>query len=148
MPHPRVRIQHVTLIVDDLTACRSFYCQEFGFTERNVEGLDYPGAFLVINKGQELHLAELPDLRPSFRGHFCLRVENFNETFSRMKTMSVLDITPWGKVRELPGGILQCYARDPSGNLIEITSEPEDRQRIDPAIFDDELYGGQPYRYR
>ena len=140
------RIQHVTLLVDDLAPTRDFYCHEFGFTERQVEGLDYPGAFLVVNDRQELHLAELPDRPPSFRGHFCLRVADWSATYHRMKALGILDVRPWGRIRELPDGSLQLYVRDPSGNLVEVCSEPEDRAGIDPAIFAEEWYGGQPFR--
>ncbi|WP_116125738.1 VOC family protein [Lewinella sp. IMCC34183] len=141
------RIQHVNLIVSDLAAARDFYVREFGFSERKVEGLDYPGAFLVINEGQELHLAQLPSDAPAFRSHFCLRVADFSAVFHRMKALGVLDSEPWGRIRELPDRSLQMYVRDPSGNLVEITSEPEDRDGIDPAIFTDKAYGGEPYRY-
>ena len=140
------RLQHVTLLVDALAPARDFYCREFGFTERQVEGLDYPGAFLRINDHQELHLAELPDRPPSFRGHFCLRVSDWSATFYRMKELGILDVRPWGRMRELPDGSMQLYVRDPSGNLVEICSEPEDRAGIDPTIFDDEHYGGEPFR--
>ncbi len=141
------RIQHVTLMVTDLHAARDFYLQELGFTERRVSGLDYPGAFLIINDHQELHLAELPDAAPSFRGHFCLRVPDFSALFYRMKALGRLDAAPWGRIRELPNHSLQLYLRDPSGNLIELTSEPEDRDAIDPGIFRDPLYGGEPFHY-
>ena len=142
------RIHHVTLIVDDLAAARDFYLREFGFTERGGDDLDYPGAFLIINERQQLHLAELPDTPASFRGHFCLRVPDFSKVFHRMKELGIIDVRPWGRIRELPDGCLQLYVRDPAGNLVEITSEPEDRAGIDPSIFADELYGGGPYRYR
>lgn len=46
------RIHHVTLIVEDLKSSRDFYVREFGFREREVDGLDYPGAFLIINDQQ------------------------------------------------------------------------------------------------
>ncbi|MGB3801494.1 MAG: VOC family protein [Lewinella sp.] len=141
------RIHHVTLIVDDLEVSRDFYVNEFGFSEREVEGLDYPGAFLIINEEQQLHLAELPDVLPTFRGHFCLRVADFSTVFYRMKELGILDIRPWGRIRELPGGSMQLYIRDPAGNLVEITSEPEDREGIDERIFADAMYGGGPYRY-
>lgn len=141
------RIHHVTLLVDDLSACREFYVRQFNFTERAVPGLDYPGAFLIVNDRQELHLAELPDAPRSYRGHFCLRVSDFNGTFRRMRDLGILDTGPWGRMRELPDRTLQFYVRDPAGNLVEICSEPEDRDRIDAAFFADEAYGGEPYRY-
>ncbi len=141
------RIQHVNLIVDDLPRCRDFYVREFGFTERQNEGLDYPGAFLIINDRQQLHLAELPAAPPSFRAHFCLRVDDFSAVFHRMKELNIIDVRPWGRIRELPDRSLQLYIRDPAGNLVEIASEPEDREDIDAAIFKDDLFGGEPFRY-
>jgi hypothetical protein len=32
------------------------------------------------------------------------------------------------------------FVRDPSGNLVEITSHAKDKDNIDPAIFTDELF--------
>ena len=88
-----------------------------------------------MNERQELHLAKLPDIPPSYRGHFCLRVADWSATYYRMKALGVLDTGPWGKLRELPDGSLQLYVRDPSGNLVEVCSEPKDRAGIDPSIF-------------
>ena len=55
-----------------------------------------------------------------------------------MKALGVIDTAPWGKVRQLPDGAIQMFVRDPSGNLVELSSLPD--SPIDPAIFDDELY--------
>ena len=138
-----MRIHHTTLIVDDIQAAGEFYVEQLGLTVIPREGLDYPYLFLRVNDEQELHLAEFTDAR-SFRGHVCLRLRDWSAAFWRFRDR--LDVTPWGKVRELPGGVMQCYVRDPAGNLVELTSEPEDRSGIDPAIFRDPAYGGQPYR--
>jgi hypothetical protein len=67
-------------------------------------------------------------------------VDNFNEVFYRMKKLGIIDIKPWGKVRQLQKGVMQLFVRDPSGNLIEFVSRPEDADSIDSAIFEDELY--------
>jgi lactoylglutathione lyase len=53
--------------------------------------------------------------------------------FHRMRQHGVLELETWGKVRRLPTGTMQMFVRDPSGNLIELASEPDDT--IDPAIF-------------
>jgi hypothetical protein len=57
-----------------------------------------------------------------------------------MKELGVIDIQPWGHVRELPDGAMQMFTRDPSNNLVELVSRPEARPGIDPNIFADELY--------
>ena len=74
----------------------------------------------------------------SFRGHICVQVDDINALFFRMKILGIIDIQPWGKVRRLPDGAIQMFVRDPSGNLVELSSDPEDL--IDPKIFEDELY--------
>jgi catechol 2,3-dioxygenase-like lactoylglutathione lyase family enzyme len=139
-------LHHVTLIVNDLQAAATFYHRELGLEIIDVPGLDYPAAFFRINELQELHLAEFPDVPASYRGHFCLRIDDFNAAFHRFRELGILDVGPWGKLRELPNGSLQLYVRDPAGNLVELTSRPEDRATIDPAIFAAEEWGGMPYQ--
>ena len=140
------RLQHVTLIVADLRAATDFYTGHFGFREIEKQGLDYPGAFLRVNEYAELHLAQIPDVAASFRGHFCLRIDNFNEHFYRFQRLGLLDTEAWGKMRELADGAVQMYIRDPSGNLVELTSHPQDRHLIDPAILEGPEWGGRPFK--
>ena len=98
---------------------------------------DYPTAFFKFNDQQQLHLTEWEDAH-SFRGHICVQVDDINTLFFRMKALGIIDIQPWGKVRRLPDGAIQMFVRDPSGNLVELSSDPEDP--IDLKIFEDELY--------
>lgn len=140
-----MQLHHVTLMVDDLQAAGDFYVKTLGLELLPAGDIDYPGAFLGINDGQQLHLAELRDQSPSFRGHFCLHVRNFNELYHHFRERDLIDTDPWGKLRELPTGSIQFYVRDPAGNLVEINSYPEDRVRIDPAVFTDSRWGGKTY---
>ena len=142
-----MRLHHVTLLVPDLAAATAFYEREFGFERIPKEGLDYPGAFYHLNDHQQFHLAELPEGMPAFRGHFCLKVKDWSKVFWRMKELGRLELSPWGKVRELPDGSMQLYFRGPGGNLVEVCSEAEDRAGIDPIIFGEPEYGGEAYRY-
>lgn len=142
---PTINLHHVTLMCSDLQATAAFYHRELGLEPIDKGALDYPGCFLSINASQELHLAEMEDNTPSFRGHFCVQVKNFNQLFWRMEALGILEVTPWGKVRELPNGSIQFYVRDPARNLVELTSFPGDRAGIDPAIFKHTLWGGTPY---
>lgn len=137
-----VRINHVTLIVDDLEKATDFYEKELGLTPLPAFNFDYPVMFFDINEHQQLHLSEWEDT-PSFRGHICMQVDDFNTIFYRMKELDVIDIRPWGKVRQLPDGAMQMFLRDPSGNLVELSSAPD--AEIDEAIFEDELYGAGLY---
>lgn len=132
-----VKINHVTLIVDNLEKAGAFYQNELGLEPLPAFNFDYPVMFFKFNEEQQLHLSEWEDT-PSFRGHICVQVDDFNAIFFRMKEMDVIDIKPWGKVRRLPDGAMQMFVRDPAGNLVEMSSKPG--SSIDPAIFNDELY--------
>ena len=54
-----------------------------------------------------------------------------------MKEAGAIDNTPWGNVRRIATGSMQMFTRDPSGNLVEIASRPDDV--IDQDILKDEL---------
>jgi lactoylglutathione lyase len=133
------QINHVTLIVDQLEPAAEFYEKELGLEVIPAFLFDYPTAFFKINETQQLHLTEWKD-KVSFRGHICVQVDDFNAIFKRMKALGIIDITPWGKVRQLPDGAMQMFVRDPSGNLVEISSPPDFKDQLDPSIFKDELY--------
>lgn len=130
-------INHVTLIVDQLETAAEWYEQELGLEPVAAFVFDYPTAFFKFPNGQQLHLSEWEDAQ-SFRGHLCLTVDNWSELFWRMKERGIIDLEPWGNVRQLQKGVMQMFVRDPAGNLIEFVSKPD--ETIDPAIFKDELY--------
>jgi catechol 2,3-dioxygenase-like lactoylglutathione lyase family enzyme len=132
-----LKINHVTLIVDNLEKAGEFYEKEMGLEPLPAFRFDYPVMFFKFNEEQQLHISEWEDT-PSFRGHICVQVDDFNPIFHRMKELKAIDTAPWGKVRKLPDGAMQMFVRDPSGNLVEISSKPG--YTIDPAIFEDELY--------
>ncbi|MFM2393151.1 MAG: hypothetical protein RLZZ546_1133, partial [Bacteroidota bacterium] len=94
-------------------------------------------AFFKINESQQLHLTEWEDVY-SYRGHVCMQVDDINTIFWRMKELGVIDLGPWGKVRQLPDGPIQMFVRDPSGNLVELSCKPS--SYIDPKIMEDDLY--------
>jgi lactoylglutathione lyase len=130
---PRVTaINHVTLIVDDLEKAAAFYEQELGLEPLPAYNFDYPVAFFKVNETQQLHVTEWEDT-PSFRGHVCVRVDDWGAAFKRYRELGIIDVRPWGKVRKLPDGTFQMFIRDPSGNLIEISAPPG--SKVDESIF-------------
>lgn len=132
-----LKINHVTLIVDNLEKAGNFYQHELGLEPLASFRFDYPVMFFKFNEHEQLHISEWED-KTSFRGHICVQVDDFNSLFFRMKELNIIDIQPWGKVRKLPDGAMQMFVRDPAGNLVEISSTPD--AEIDPRIFTDELY--------
>lgn len=132
-----ININHVALVVTNLEEACHFYEKELGLEAIPAFLFDYPTAFFKINEDQQLHLTEWEDVF-SFRGHICLQVDDINAIYWRMKELGVIDIKPWGHVRQLPDGPIQMFVRDPSGNLLELSSAPD--AKIDPKIFEDELF--------
>mgnify|MGYP000415690069 CR=1 FL=1 len=132
-----VKINHVALVVGNLEEASKFYEHELGLEPIPAFLFDYPTAFFKFNEEQQLHLTEWDDVF-SFRGHICVQVDDISTIFFRMKALGVIDIKPWGKVRQLPDGAIQMFVRDPSGNLVELSSQPG--APIDKAIFEDDLY--------
>ena len=130
------RINHATLIVDDLEAARAFYENELGLEPLPTYDFDYPTQFYRVNDDQQLHLTEWEDNKP-FRGHLCMQVDEFNPIFYRMRDLGTIDIEPWGRVRRLPDGPMQMFVRDPAGNLVEITCSAD--TPVDEEVFEDEL---------
>lgn len=132
-----IQINHIALVVSNLEEACEFYEKELGMEPIPAFLFDYPTAFFKINEDQQLHLTEWEDVY-SFRGHMCLQVDDINTIYWRMKELGVIDVKPWGYVRQLPDGPIQMFVRDPSGNLLELSSAPD--AKIDPKIFEDELF--------
>lgn len=124
-------LQHVNILVDDLDEGVAFYRDLVGLELDETPDHDFPSQFFRIGGRQQIHMNEYKDARP-FRAHFCIVVDDFNTVFQRMKAADVIDIEPWGKIRRLASGAMQMFCRDPSGNLVEIASRPED-------VIDDEI---------
>jgi catechol 2,3-dioxygenase-like lactoylglutathione lyase family enzyme len=131
-----IEIRHATVIVDDLEKACRFYEKELGLEPLPTFDLDFPAQFFRVNDAQQIHVTEWPDT-PSFRGHICLEIDDFNAAFHRMRELGAIDTSPWGNVRRLPDGTMQMFVRDPSGNLVELSC-PRGVE-VDEAIFDDEL---------
>jgi len=137
-------INHVALIVDDIEEARRFYGEELGLELLPSFDFDYPAVFFRVNESQQLHITEWKDTM-SFRGHFCMVVEDFVGLFRMLDAAGRIDVRPWGNVRRLPDGGMQMFARDPAGNLLEFASRPE--EEIDPALFEHDLVDAAPGLY-
>lgn len=76
-----IKINHVTLIVDNLEKAAAFYQNELGLEPLAAFRFDYPVMFFKFNDEQQLHLSEWEDT-PSFRGHICVQVDDLTRSFS------------------------------------------------------------------
>lgn len=127
------RLQHVNVMVRDLEEAIEFYETGLGLVATTTPELGFPAQFFKINDLQEIHVNELVDTAPE-RAHFCLRINDFNASFHRMRERNAIETETWGKAKRLPSGVMQMFVRDPSGNLIELSCESD--QHVDPTIFE------------
>lgn len=129
-------LQHVNVMVDDIDEADDFYAGTLGLERDATPPLDFPARFYRVGDGQQIHVNQLSDTKPT-RAHLALRFDDFNAVFRRCYEAGVVDTAPWGLVKRIGGGIWQAFARDPSGNLVEIASLPG--AELDPDLRDLEV---------
>jgi len=145
MPMAEFHLHHINVNVDNLEAAVAFYRDIIGLPLDGTPDQKFRSQFFRIGPNQQIHMNEIKDVH-QYRGHFCLVVPRFEDVFRRAKAAGVIDLTVWGRVRQLPHGVMQMFLRDPSGNLVEIAS-PKGVD-IDPAVLMDELVEPRRGMYR
>lgn len=113
------RFNHVSIHAEDMDASLRFYTELFGM--ERLPSPEFSGHVEWLRLGdQQLHLFSSDG--PAPRGHhLALDVDDFEGVYLKAKELGLLDDDTFGaSVRELPGGAVQMYIRDPAGNLVEI----------------------------
>lgn len=119
------RLHHVSLIVENTEQALAFYCDCLGLSV--VDGrpeLGYPGAWLDVGSGQQIHLLELenPDSvteRPEHGGrdrHTAFHVKSLNSLIKILELHKILYTMS-------KSGRAALFCRDPDGNALEFIEE-------------------------
>ena len=114
-------LHHVSILVADAARARRFYEDVLGLKPLERPDLGFPGAWLALGEGQQLHLMELPDPdpktdRPEHGGrdrHFALRVTDLAPFIQRLEQGNVA----YTRSRS---GRASIFLRDPDGNAVEL----------------------------
>lgn len=114
-------LHHVSLLVADTERALRFYRDILGLEPIERPELGFPGAWLGIGQGQQLHLMELPDPdpkhgRPAHGGrdrHFALQVNGLEAFVERLEQAGV----PYTRSRS---GRPSIFFRDPDGHAVEL----------------------------
>ncbi|MDQ0229350.1 VOC family protein [Metabacillus malikii] len=116
-------IHHVSLAVKDLSKAKQFYGTILGLQEIARPDFDFPGAWYQVGN-QQLHLIVEP-MATTFRnnpkidskdGHFAIRIQNYEETLTYLKSKGV----KFEEYRYSVSGFAQIFCADPDDNLIEL----------------------------
>ncbi len=114
------RINHVSIVADDLEESARFYEELFGAARLPTAKFEQPVLWLQLGE-QQLHLFESAGNEPTLRHHFGIDVGDFDGVYGRAKALGVLDTEAFGaSLRGHPMGWVQMYLRDPAGNLVEV----------------------------
>jgi YD repeat-containing protein len=135
---PATRINHVSIVADDLEESARFYEELFGMERLPTARFPEPVQWLRLGE-QQLHLFTSAEDRPTPRQHLGIDVADFDALYAKAKERGVLDTRAFGSpLRSHPAGWVQLYIRDPAGNLVEIdwpdvtTLAPETRADVLP----------------
>lgn len=127
-------LDHVTIIVADLDATRSFYVDQLGLTEVERPKFDFPGAWFAVDPASvqvDIHATVTSDLagKPGWgdrevkrlsRGHhFAFRVQDARSCEAFLIEKGVEIAAP---CKSRPDGPIQFYVRDPDGHVVELFS--------------------------
>lgn len=116
---PATSLNHISVGVRDMDASVRFYMELFGMRPIPTPNFGFPVQWLRIGDLQ-LHLFKRDEPGPRFH-HFGITVDDFNAVYRKAKALGALDSRTYGHhIRELPGGCVQLYVRDPGGNLVEV----------------------------
>ncbi len=119
-------IHHVTLLVEDLQRALDFYTGLLGLpVNPHRPDMDFPGAWLDLPAGQQIHLMQLPSPdprhgRPAHAGrdrHCALAVSHLETLIQRLDKAG----TPYTRSRS---GRPAIFCRDPDGNALELMAPP------------------------
>ena len=113
------RLNHVSIHATDMDASLRFYMEVFGMERLPSPDFSQHVEWLRLGD-QQLHLFTSEGPAPRSH-HLALDVDDFEAAYLKAKELGLLDDETFGAaVRELPGGAVQMYIRDPAGNLVEV----------------------------
>ncbi len=127
-------LNHISVGARDMEASVRFYTEVFGMESIPTPNFGFPVQWLRVGDLQ-LHLFKRDQPGPQYH-HFGLAVDDFHAVYLKAKALGALDSTTYGHaIRELPGGTVQLYLRDPGGNLVEV--DWPDVRTLDRSIVEE-----------
>lgn len=122
-------IHHVSLIVSDTSRALKFYCGVLGLTQADRPDLGFPGAWLQVGEGQQIHLLELDN--PYFQAELPEhggRDRHAAFSVTGLSTLAERLVADGVAYRMSSSGRKALFCRDPDGNTLEfIESHPGPR---------------------
>lgn len=127
-------INHVALPVEDVDRAREFYVDWFDARVVPSPNFGVPVAWVLLGKVQ-IHMVQHPG-RTATSYHFAVGVEDatqFAALYRRAEQEQAFDLETFPHhIFELPGGDVQMWIRDVSGNVVEV--DHPDANQLGPDV--------------
>ncbi|MFD1600772.1 VOC family protein [Halobellus rarus] len=129
------RYTHVSIVAADLEESVGFYESVFGMERIPTPAFDERIQWLECGDKQ-LHIVERDDEPPAFN-HHALHVDDFEAVYGAIREHDSAEFEVLPQIETafvdgeppvyvLPSGEVQCYVRDPAGNLVEVNAPDAD----------------------
>ncbi|MDH4145666.1 MAG: VOC family protein [Acidimicrobiia bacterium] len=112
-------VHHVSLNVADTEATTRFYVDVLGLKQIDRPDFGFPGAWLAMADGRQVHLIEVDQWVAPKGQHFAFHVQDLDGTRADLQAKGVKVSEP----SEIVGVGRQAFFKDPAGNLLEL-NEP------------------------
>lgn len=131
---PATSLNHVSICARDMQESIAFYRTFLGLEPVPTPNFGFPVQWMRVGDLQ-VHLFQRPEGSPRYY-HFALTVDDFEGAYLRARELDIFDRDTFGNhIYELPGGCIQMYVRDPTGNCIEL--DHPDASSIDRSVVSD-----------
>lgn len=114
-------MHHVSLNVSDAAEAERFYVEVLGLEKLPRPDFGFPGAWLGLADGRQVHLIQVDGWTAPKGQHFALGVGDLDRTRDELVAQGIRVSEP----AEIPGAGRQCFFRDPAGNMIELNQPLE-----------------------
>jgi catechol 2,3-dioxygenase-like lactoylglutathione lyase family enzyme len=130
------RLDHVTIVVEDLARSRDFYVDVLGMEPLDRPKFSFEGSWFQAGKTQIHLILEHAESGPagihvpkhlasSRTHHFAFEVEDANHAAIELRRRNVPIVSG---PKERPDGAVQVFVTDPDGHVVELCSAPRKPQ--------------------
>ena len=113
-------VQHISVNVSDAEEIGRFYIEVLGLERLPRPDFGFPGMWLRVPDGREIHLQQVEEHKAPRMQHFAFEVPDLDDAREELVGQDIKVSEPFA-IPERGGR--QCFFKDPAGNLLEL-NEP------------------------
>lgn len=122
-------VHHISINVARNEEAEPFYLDVLGLKKLPRPDFGFPGSWLELADGRQVHLIQVEDWTAPKGQHFALHVADLDAVKAELEGRGV----KVSKVSEIDGVGRQCFFKDPCGNGIELNEPLASRRSLQDA---------------